>query len=628
MATFIDWLKENKPEYVSYTKRKELAKKLGISNYQGTAEQNMLIWKKLKQGSDDQKKIKIKENKDLTSRIKQLGYIPEEFEERGYGIDPSLYEQYPSEAEYKSQQKKKVVHKKPNKEEFEKWAEEYYKWATTSTGGDSRAKKEDILLAAKYLPSEKASILRYVYNLGDEHDASIAESNAMHRRQEQGIANFPLYVKNGMIRPNYFLEDLKKYQKQYNLTDEQIWKLVNSADAEFKYAAELHTAGSNVRHNKEIEKKNFIKEIHNAQNQFLSTAGEIVGNALNAPSHFVYGGYKAITDPNYTARDFTEGIIADSSKNTSASDVLMDSGEKDWHTTAVDIAFDPLTLLGGAGAAKKLFTNGIEITRTLPAAMLDNYGVKTTFRRMGNNYFNVASGAPRYGRRGKPISGILTPEDDITRLSRNHYLENISPTTQRVGQQLYGPNSFMPGNQNYRYFHGIGAEVPSVFSGVRPFVNPLPLAKQIDFNFQEPLLQENEVVWPEYTPQETTMSYRYEVNPEFEKAFAEARKKGEKFFIWKGKRYGTGLSDDYNKTAITTSWNPGLSEIPGLGQVLITEELPEGRKIIDGTQRYHRKPKPATKKNSKTGVPEPIEIQVEQVKYDKKGGTINYTKLF
>lgn len=628
MATFIDWLKENKPEYVSYTKRKELAKKLGISNYNGTAEQNMLIWKKLKQGADNQKKIETKENEDLTSRIKQLGYIPEEFEEKGYGIDPSLYEQYPSEAEYKSQQKKKAVPKKPNTEELKKWAEEYYKWATTNTGGNSRAKEEDILLAAKYLPSEKASLLRNIYNLGDGYDASRMESNAMYRQQQQGIANFPLYVKNGMIRPNYFLEDLAKYQKQYNLTDEQIWKLVNGADAEFKYAAGLHTAGSNVRRNKEIEKENFIREIHNAQNQFLSTAGEMAGNALNTPSHLIYGGYKLATDPNYSGRDFVEGMIVDSSKNTSASDVLVDGGEKDWRTTAVDIAFDPLTLLGGAGAAKKLFTNGIEIARTLPATMLDNQGVKTTFRRMGNNYFDVASGAPRYSRRDKPISGILTPEDDITRLSRNHYLENISPTTQRVGQQLYSPNSFMPGNQNYRYFHGTGEAVPSVFSGVHPFVNPLPLAKQIDFNFQEPLLQENEVIWPEYTPQETTMSYRYEVNPEFEKAFAEARKNGEKFFVWKGKRYGTGLSNDYNKTAVTTSWNPGLSEIPGLEQVLITEELPEGRRIIDGTQRYHRKPKPAKKKNSKTNFPEPMEIQVEQFKYDKKGGTINYTKLF
>jgi len=48
---FIDWLKENAPEYVGLNKRRELAAKYGLSSangYTGSPEQNLALWNRMR----------------------------------------------------------------------------------------------------------------------------------------------------------------------------------------------------------------------------------------------------------------------------------------------------------------------------------------------------------------------------------------------------------------------------------------------------------------------------------------------------------------------------------------------------------------------------------------------------
>lgn len=499
-----------------------------------------------------------------------------------------------------------------NRKAYEDWALKYFDWATSQSGGMRNASQKDLELALKYLPEDKAARLRYIYDIDVDSDTKAKDAQTVsNHNHEAKVKQAWALAQDYATKRGWDSGSMEEYKKMYDLTDEELYAIMAATQKNLREYNQNRDNAIAYKDATEVSQEELIDAMHNGQNKVVQAGISL----LNGPSHMTWGAVRAATDPNYSFRDYLEGII-DPAKNTSASDVVAPSQVKGPGTAAIDIVLDPLSLTNLAASGYNVMKNGIQIGRELPAAMLEQAGVRTNFRRFGNNMFNPVSGVPRYGRRGAPVKGIITPEDDVTRLARNHYLENIAPTTQRPGQRLYSPVQFMPGNQNYRYLHGTSQKVPYIFEGADPFVNPIPGLKYISFDNTS---NQSGNGTPKFVYTQP-VNYRQEVtvgtygSEEFQKAFKKAREEGKTEFEFKGKTYTTDLGNPVqNVEALPTVERPVYEDI-----------------VVVPTSAYQLQ-NPTQARPGAEYAPydtKPIEGSSYYVPGQKKGGKLNYLKHY
>lgn len=642
---FIDWLKKNMPEAVAYNSRKALAKEAGIANYSGTTEQNMKLWEYLKgkKNSDGPRKVNPKDFKtedQVTAFIKELGYIPDDLPMLVGGlINFESLGDIPFYSELKEQKQKE-------QSRAQKEYDDYYKKLMLTdnlTDLHSGVMTEEIF--RKYLPmlsEEEQKRARYKWGYHSDAEREYAGSQqeaedanyveAMNRdyKRELGLKNFPLVIKNGYFRTgDYFWDDVKKYQKEHWLTDQDITNLMNSTNAEQKYAVEVDDWGKQERQRRDADGKQMEKAVADARNEFADK----MLNALNAPSSLVYGTIDYFKNdkkyPNKSLKNYLETTPYRLFEEPVYASDIISTGNK-WGDLVLDVAADPIAWGNYINIGKTALTNASKNTFNGAYKNL----VSPPYKRVGNNYYSI------YGPHSEATL-VRAPNGKYASIGLDDSVSTLamSPESRAViGKAIQGkPNIrlFAPYNNNARlvsYLRKPDPEMIPLTQGVS--VDPLAGSQVLLSKFPSMGTYTSgsdlNLEFPTYAPQHNVMEYRYKVDPEFEKAFSKARKEGKKTFIYKGKSYSTDVDDNYNKRSTNIAWDPTAGQGIGLHEVFTVGNPIKGT-VIDGSQVIGTIPISGpgyTPGDADYGTPYTNAIPREQIKYDRKGGKLSYIDLF
>lgn len=164
-----------------------------------------------------------------------------------------------------------------------------------SLGGtkDRQVQKEVMAYQAlPYLSPENAARVRHFFDWdADDYDKDLVKLRVNAAKRAEGIATFKNYIEKQMIRSSHFLEDIEKFQKDYELSNVEMEELLKDPDIQRALLAsqESHENAQMTRSQKakSAEFENDVREAMNEVGWYTASSLGALGLYMYRPDLFL-----------------------------------------------------------------------------------------------------------------------------------------------------------------------------------------------------------------------------------------------------------------------------------------------------------------------------------------------------